>query len=121
MRTLGLPKLTTSCTVEDVIFDWSCRLIVSPRARKYLRPKESELLLYLIEASPRWVPMQELAGSVWGYEPKRDTASCRQVIASLRRKVSLVSNRVELGWHRQRGYQIGLKGRSDKPLSISPL
>lgn len=60
-----------------------------------LRPKESQLLKYLVSRAGLWTTEQELLGEVLGYGPRHDTTVVRVHLCSLRKAMGRFAGCIE--------------------------
>jgi Transcriptional regulatory protein, C terminal len=72
---------------EDVVVDLGARTVRCRGELVELRPKEFDLLEYLLRAGPRTVPRRTLLREVWGYDADIVTRTLDSHVHELRRKL----------------------------------
>lgn len=99
-------SISTCYIIERLIFDFSSRWLLSPRARVELTPKESDVLLHLAGSPDRWVSSRELAACVWRHVEPVHTASYRHVVSALRAKLQELEGGAYVRSSRNLGYRL---------------
>ena len=98
--------IPTCCVIERLVFDYSSRWLVSPRARVELTPKESDVLLHLVGCAGRWVSTRELATYVWRHASTARSACYSHVVRSLRAKLRFACGGAKVESSRTLGYRL---------------
>ena len=79
----------TRLRVGGLTIDFSARTVALGESTSHLRPKELELLRYLIQHANTVVPHRELLQAVWGPDYGDQVEYLRAVIKSLRKKIEV--------------------------------
>ena len=75
--------------VGELTIDFSARTVARGENTSHLRPKELDLLRYLIQHANTVVPHRELLQAVWGPDYGDEVDYLRAVIKSLRKKIEV--------------------------------
>lgn len=96
-----------SLVIFDMQLDLFARTITRGERRAWLSPKEFDLLQYLFSNSGKTISRSEIARTVWGHHDAECADSCKQVIRTLRKKLSILERDSLLHTIWNEGYRFG--------------
>ena len=87
-------KNTPSFETPDFIFTGATRQLIHKKSNQSFRltEKETALLVYLYQQSPKLVSKEELLTEVWSYHPQTETHTVETHIYALRQKIGPAAN-----------------------------
>ena len=99
-------------TFEDLTLNLSTYDLSTPAKSVHLGFKEYEVLKILLSNPRSIVPKEDLITKVWGYDSDAEDNNVEAYISFLRKKLTFLQSRVQIGTVRRVGYKLTVDGVS---------
>ena len=100
-------------TFEDLTLNLSTYDLSTPAKSVHLGFKEYEVLKILLSNPRSIVPKEDLITKVWGYDSDAEDNNVEAYISFLRKKLTFLQSRVQIGTVRRVGYKLTVDGVSE--------